>query len=225
MDPKEPIITSLIFGFGHRARHGKDTVAKIIKGDRDMFYDIRIYCFAYALKNEVNQAALSAGGMHYLWKEETYFVNGRDEFVQLPDWVTYDPNPPMDDPLCPLGKQRTLLQWWGGEFRRSVDPDYWVKQVKKQIAKEKPEIALITDVRYPNEIKFVEEYGESIKVHNPRIPILPNGHQSEEALANYDGWTATIHNEGTLQDLKRDTLFLFDELMNDFPVMDAPNLV
>ncbi len=50
-------IDSVIFGLGHRARHGKDSVAAEIVKQRSSQYDVRVYSFAAELKDEVNQAA------------------------------------------------------------------------------------------------------------------------------------------------------------------------
>lgn len=213
---KEIIIPSLIFGFGHRARHGKGSAAEAIKEARGDQYDIRIYGFSDELKREVTRSASSSGGMHALFSESRgghYQSNGN--VILLPEWVQFDENAPMDDPLCPLGKQRTLLQWWGTQYRRSVEPDYWVDRIKEKLAKEQPEIALLTDMRFPNEFRFVQEYGETIKVHNPRVPALSVAHPSEEALAGVPDseWGWVIWNDGSLEDLKKQSVFAFDELM------------
>ncbi len=120
----------------------------------------------------------------------------------------------MNDPMSPLGKQRTLQQWWGTEYRRKVDPHYWLNKVKTRIAEEKPEIALVTDVRFNNEFLFCKEYGAMIKVHRPGLEL--SDHISETALANYkdEGWDAVVVNDGTLEQLKEKAVSVFDEIMN-----------
>jgi hypothetical protein len=213
------VIDSLIFGFGHRARHGKDTVAAAIKEARGGQYDILILPFAAALKKEVNDNAMRAGGMIKLFDDGlrmpgTGYMQENENILTLPDWVQYDPNAPMDDPLCPYGKQRTLLQWWGTEFRRSANPSYWVNKHKEEVEKEKPEVVLIPDVRFFNEVMYIGEYGDKVKVFNPRIPLTGTKHASEEELANYDGWDATIINDGSLDDLKQKAVDTFDMLMS-----------
>jgi hypothetical protein len=224
------MIESLIFGFGHRARHGKDTVAsEIVKrraGNGPGWYDVRVYSFAKELKDEVNVAALRSGGMQNLFADGLRepgagYLQTNGNFISLPDWVQYESNPDMSDPLCPLGKQRTLLQWWGTEYRRSVDPDYWVKRLAARLEKDKPEIALLTDMRFPNEMRFVQEYGDAIKVErrNPdsSLYVAPGviPHPSEEALAHLkdNEWDAILTNDGTLDELKDAGVLLFDTLM------------
>lgn len=228
--PKE--IQSLLFGFGHRARSGKDTVAAMIRDGRvrsamdsngEIHYDICVYSFAGELKREVNECAMKSGGMIKLFSPGLYeggFVQENENILPLPEWVQYDPNPDMTDPLCPYGKQRTLLQWWGTEYRRSINSDYWVKALAKRIAEDQPEIALITDVRFPNEVQFIQQYGEVIKVDRPSLPSLRGAagvHASELALANFDGWDAVIKNDGDLETLRERALFTFDMLMSAVP--------
>lgn len=234
------MIHSIIFGFGHKARHGKDTAAAAIKEARSgcpkadqmgREYDIRIYSFAGELKREVNEAALEYDGsilrkgidpinnlvgiLQLFGKKNTLGVSVKPEsYVQVVNKSQMD----MSDPLCPYGKHRELLQWWGTEFRRNVDQDYWVNKVKARLAEEKPEIALITDVRFPNEIAFIEEYGETIKVVRPGITAV-NEHVSEKALDHLpdSSWSAVIVNDGSLEDLKRKAVNTFDALLSRVP--------
>src|SRR5271166_895605 len=183
--------STTIIGFGHRARSGKDSAAATIIERRgakcrcDLPYvpgepitgtvgtDIRRYGFADALKREVNQAAISAGGMFNLFGTwEFYRADGA--FVELPKWVIdgYEPNPDMTDPMCFMGKQRALLQWWGTEFRRSVNPDYWIEKLQEVIEKDKPEVALVADVRFLNEFSWLKSVGEVVRVDRPSLPPL-----------------------------------------------------
>jgi hypothetical protein len=233
--PKDAI-HSIIFGFGHRSRCGKDTVAQMIREgrgysassqrfDKPEPYDIRIYSFAQELKREVNKCAENSGGMSALFNdglrvEGAGYWQENANILALPEWVQYDPQAPMDDPDCPYGKQRTLLQWWGTEYRRSINPDYWVKRVAKRIAEERPEIALITDVRFPNEAAFCQRYGNAVKVERPSLPPLKGmagAHASELALLNFQDWDTTIMNSGTLAELRDNALLAFDSLMSAVP--------
>lgn len=216
----ETVIHSIIFGYGFRARSGKDSAVAAIIAERGHLYDIRRYSFASELKKEVNQAALACGGMEHLFVQPQEYVQENGNFLELPEWVVFDPNPPMDDPECPLGKQRLLLQWYGGEFRRSCNASYWIARVAARIAEEKPECALLSDVRYPNEVQFCQKYGEAIKVDRPGLPSLHGAagvHASELALASFQGWDDVIVNDSTLESLRDKALFSFDMLMSAVP--------
>ena len=216
-----PKMESRVIAFGHRARSGKDTAAATIIEARRQFTVVKRYSFADALKREITCAALSAGGMRNLFVPDYYFMDERQNFVQLPSWVQFDENAPMDDPGCPLGKQRALLQWWGTEFRRKYNPNYWVEQVEKTIAKEKPQVALITDLRFPNELAWVQLHGFAVRVDRKGLPAFTTDtHESERALANIAPgiWDLIIENDGTLEEFKEKVLQGFDYLMEtDFP--------
>jgi|GEM_PF-1814824 len=224
-------IHSIVLGLGHRARSGKDTVAAMIKLERGKSplvfngYDIRIYSFAAELKREVNENAMRSGGMIRLFDAGLYHEDGgylqeNGNILRLPEWVQYDLQPDMTDPMCPYGKQRLLLQWWGTEYRRSVNPDYWVNKVAARIAEEKPAVALLTDVRFINEVQFCQKYGNVVKVERPSLPALQGAagvHASELALANFQGWDDVIVNDSDLETLRARALFSFDMLMSATP--------
>lgn len=169
---------TLVIGFGHKARHGKDEAIKAVLQECAGQRDARKYGFGDALKREVNEAARDAGGMFGL------FVAMRSA---LPEWVQYDFHAPMDDPLCPYGKQRTLLQWWGTEYRRAQDPDYLVKKTMARIAQENPEIALICDVRFPNEVEGGIRAAGGYVVRVDRVGFVSDvpEHISEKSLDHF----------------------------------------
>ena len=199
------MIESLIMGFGFRMRSGKDTtVAAIMErrsGSGPGWYRIKPYSFAQALKHEVNDMAKNAGGMKNLFLS-----------ADFPAWVQYDPVAPMDDPYCPLGKQRALLQFWG-VYRREQEADYWVKRVAEQIEKDAPEIALLSDLRFLNEFNWIKEYGDCVRVDRPGLP--PATHVSETELADVPNnqWDGILTNDSTLEDLKIAGVKMFDMLM------------
>jgi hypothetical protein len=217
------VIESVILGLGYRAKSGKDAAAQAIIEERDImhsrafhninerqFYDIRRYAFADDLKKEINEMAQDSGGMQRL------FLLLR-ETMGLPRWVQYDLDAPMDDPMSPLGKQRTLLQWWGGEYRRGQDKEYWIKKLIKKLEEDKPQIALVTDLRYLNEFRLCEEYGETIKIVRPGSGA--GGHASEtelDCLADTD-WSAVLYNDGTLEEFQAKAVQVFDDLLLNFP--------
>lgn len=223
----------MILGFGHRARCGKDEACRtimqhrhgtpIMSDDPSVVYNIKHYSFAKALKQEVTELALKSGGIHNLFSDglrlpDTGYYRADGNIIRLPDWVQYDENAPMDDPDCPLGKQRTFLQFWG-VFRREEDPEYWVKKVAEQIAEDKPDVALISDCRFPNEMRWIQQNGECIRVDRPSVKS-PNAHISEEALANVpdDQWAAVIKNTGSLEEFRNEVLFIFDMILSSVPV-------
>ena len=47
---------------------------------------------------------------------------------------------------------REVLQYVGTDFFRNLDPNVWINSLLRKINKDKPEVALICDVRFKNEI-------------------------------------------------------------------------
>lgn len=155
---------TMILAFGNKARHGKDTACEAIKDfyarRRNQFYghgllpkiqDVRRVNFADELRREVTRAIDRAGSVHKL-------LSARIDGHILPEWVVADPSPDMGDPLLPHGKHPKLLQWWGTEYRRNEDPDYWVKKWFEQIDNFKGTV-VTGDLRFLNEAKAVQYIG------------------------------------------------------------------
>lgn len=219
-------IQSIIFGYGFRARSGKDLACQTIIKERGNQYNIKRFGFADELKKEVMEAALKSGGIMNLFSdglrgEGCGFLQTNGNIISLPNWVQPEIAPDMTDPLCPFGKHRSLLQFWGGEFRRGSDKQYWINKISQRIADEKPEIALISDVRHLNEVSFVQSYGEAVRIDRPSLPQLSGAaaqHASETELANFDGWDDVVKNDGTLEQFKERVLFSFDMLMSTHPL-------
>lgn len=203
----------LLLGFGNKARHGKDSAARAIakyffdrrqQAQRCYGYGVRIpevkrMAFADALRRESSEAISRACGI------ERLLANGfRDDltgnWIDFPSWVIPTPNPDKSDPLLPFGKHSKLLQWWGTEYRRNQDENYWVNVVAKAVADDDG-IVLITDVRFPNEAAYVKSAG-GFTINLTRLeedgsvyvaPDRPKDHISEIALDgyNWDGFIRT----------------------------------
>jgi hypothetical protein len=212
---------TLIIGFGSRARQGKDTAATAIKnyyesrvhyhpGQRPL--KIEIFKYATALYREVNEwlkvttqngrVQYDSLGCYIVPPDET----NNNTLVSIPGWVQPDLNPEVSA-LAPYGKHPKLLQWWGTEYRRAQDPDYWVNKLFSSIPKDL-DIALITDVRFPNEAGGIEER-QGYLVNVQRLLVdgtqyfaddRPKDHPSETALDEYpwDFYLKTVTNHVAL---------------------------
>tara|TARA_R110000868_G_scaffold16913_1_gene74939 strand:+ start:13861 stop:14400 length:540 start_codon:yes stop_codon:yes gene_type:complete len=110
-------------------------------------------------------------------------------------------------------KNATLLQTVGTEvFRDHVSRSIWSETLRYTIEEEQPDIAIITDVRFPEEVKLVRQYsGVTVKVqrytetNGTSHPFYtadrdPN-HRSEIALMDENYWDYTVANDGDLIDL------------------------
>lgn len=192
----------MIIAFGSKARQGKDTCCSAIKAhykkqESDCrAHDSRFHKvphvtqvnFADALRREVTEAIASAGGVQAL------FNQGARLGEHFPSWVTPDPNPDMTDPLLPHGKHSKLLQWWGTEYRRAQNPNYWVERYVEEVTKHR-DLILTSDVRFRNEavaIKCIKGVTVNVTRVNPDGSMYfdssrQRDHASEIDLDGY-GW-------------------------------------
>ena len=111
---------------------------------------------------------------------------------------------------------RPLLQWWGTEFRRGQDVNYWLNQWsnKVQAAMSRGQQVVVDDARFDNELdRILELGGKHLFVHtkdeqiaerlNARDGAVNLGiakHASEETVTWYDIRNAhVIRNWGTAE--------------------------
>jgi len=108
---------------------------------------------------------------------------------------------------------RRFLQELGTAVRDIVGEDTWVDVLHRKLLKEKPDAAVITDVRFPNEADFVHALGGRLvritrKVRKDLTPV--NGWDSFE-LEPFDNGVSTEHSsEANVPTLDADV-----EMLND----------
>lgn len=162
----------IVIGFGYRARQGKSTAALAALESCPLDTDVHLYAFADAVRMEVRLACAKFGGQYEL-------IAAWQEAGLMPPWVHYE------EP-----KPRSLLQWWGTDYRRGQDPDYWIKRLRRVLDAHTPDVAIITDVRFPNETAAIKEWGGTLvkvsRMSPPDVVVPP--HESETALDAFDGW-------------------------------------
>ena len=108
-------------------------------------------------------------------------------------------------------KDPLLLQALGTEVGRRNDPDRWIRTLYYQIKDASPRVAILPDVRFPNEAEFVQEMGGTLinvqRWNEDGTRFIaedrdPN-HPSEIALEGYDGWNYIINaSSGRLDTIK-----------------------
>jgi hypothetical protein len=195
----------LLLGFGNKARHGKDgcaasmidhlavraTLAKRY-GSVSRPPEVLKLGFADALRRESSAAIAVAAGIERLL-ENGFRDDVSGSWVDIPAWVTADPNPEMGLPFLPFGKHAKLLQWWGTDYRRNQRPNYWTDQVEQQIVGFEG-LVLVTDCRFLNEVALIKKLG-GYTVNVTRLnengtlfadPSRPATHISEIALDDYN---------------------------------------
>lgn len=160
-----------IIAFAGRKQSGKTTCAEAVANHyvgarRDG--DARVYSFADPLKKDICMNIL---GLTY---DQCYGSDDNKNELTHNYWD---------------GKQltaREVMQFVGTDVFRKMQKDVWAGATIKKILQEQPQIALIADCRFPNEVQAVKNAG-GIVIKLNRNPYNSD-HSSETALDpnNYD---------------------------------------
>jgi len=119
---------------------------------------------------------------------------------------------------------RNILQLYGTEiFRKRVDEDWWVKQLRNRAIATDTDIVLVTDTRFPNEIDGIvdgcaDDGYETIAIRIQRTINTERQiaeHASETALDGWKRWDFVVENEGTLDDLKKSAEVIVREVLDN----------
>jgi hypothetical protein len=95
---------------------------------------------------------------------------------------------------------RPLLQAWGIYKRQTCGADYWIEQVVRKIQSSSCDIALVTDVRFRNELEALRILGARVvRIVTPELS--DDQHISETELDN-ETFHFTIHNSYDLSYLR-----------------------
>ena len=105
---------------------------------------------------------------------------------------------------------RQVTQWWGTEYRRKQNPDYWVEKADEftyniwagaPYPEQRRQLFVNTTCRFPNEQAFIHRYtcGNVWHVHRDGIGPV-NGHVSDQALPVLP-YEREIWNNGSIEQL------------------------
>ncbi len=201
------IVVPTLVGLAGRAGAGKDTVADEMVS-RTSFTK---FSFSDALYTEVAEA----------FKVEDSFLRDRATkeaqttdlaLCQCSDVGFYGRMCWQEPHISPLKPQspRSILQWWGTEYRREQHPDYWVRRAAEfylaGISKGGGPY-VNTSVRFVNEAQWIRKMGGLvIQVDRPGEPM--GGHCSEQPLdrALVAAW---VENGSTPEDLYWQVMSVF----------------
>ena len=106
---------------------------------------------------------------------------GTDEDKNTPTTLKWENMPIKVKNKSGFMSAREVLQYWGTEVMRSIDDDIWVKSTLRQIESESPQIALIGDARFPNEVEGIQKAGGKV-LRLTRNSESTDKHKSETAL-------------------------------------------
>lgn len=203
----------MIIGFAGKAASGKTTAAK--RMEKALDENTRIIPMAMVLRDEVEAFLRRVGADEYLPlvygcqedKVRTFYIDQERALNQCQKWGSFlaAHQEIQDRPGQTAVTIRRILQWWGTEYRRTQNPDYWTEAWAKKISRYDLEHTpiLIDDVRFINELNCIKEQGGLIvKIERPGFDGA-NNHASETALDDYRDWDDIIHNDGTLEQFHR----------------------
>lgn len=161
--------------------------------ERELWPYVKVYHFADTLK----ELCVYLFGLN---EKQVYGTNEDKNTVINIDWADV----PFNDGKSGLMTARDFLQYFGTTIVRKIYPQAWVNSTINKILKEKPEIAIIPDVRFPNEVQSIKE-NNGVVIRLTR-DIYNSDHESEKILdkENYD-WSnfnfVINNNDGPISDL------------------------
>ena len=199
----------MIIGFAGKAASGKTTAAKHLLEQSEA--DIAILPMAVVLREEVENFIRQVGGEVYTPlvygdqedKVRVFYIDEECALEHCPVWadfiaVNHDIQDQSGQSAVTV---RRILQWWGTEYRRAQDHDYWTKAWEKKLKEYDLTTThiLVDDVRFINELNVIQKHGGTfIKIERPGFNGA-NNHSSENSLDGYDDWNLIIQNDETLE--------------------------
>jgi hypothetical protein len=202
----------MIIGFAGKAATGKTTAARHLAPLMDK--ECRIIPMAMVLRDEVEAFLRAVGADESVPlvygdqddKVRVFYVDQQKALQHCPKWADFvaDHIEIQDRQGQTAVTVRRILQWWGTEYRRTEDADYWTKAWSRKVEQLDLEQlhVLIDDVRFMNELHAIKGHGGLIiKIERPGFDGA-NNHASETSLDDYAAWDGTIVNDGTLEEFR-----------------------
>lgn len=202
----------MILGIAGKAATGKTTAAHHLAPLLDK--ECRIVPMAMMLRDEVEAFLRAVGAdesvpLVYGCQDDkirVFYVDEQQAMAHCPKWPHFvsENREIQNRPGQTAITVRRLLQWWGTEYRRDQDPDYWTRAWGCKI--EQLDLAhlhvLVDDVRFMNELQVIKEHGGLIvKIERPGFDGA-NNHASETSLDAYHDWDSVLLNDGTLDEFE-----------------------
>lgn len=188
-----------IIGLMGAAGAGKDSVADIIMS---VVPSLARFAFADLLRHEI---ASAFGIDPRVLMDRTLRDTPLEQLAMRrctdPQFIEYA----WELTTFPGLRPRNLMQRWG-DFRRLVSrPSYFVEPaeaVRVRAVFDGLPLMVVTDVRFPNEVAWVQRNGGQLWRITRRGLVVTDAHVSEHATRDTPA-DATIRNDGTIDDLRR----------------------
>jgi hypothetical protein len=184
---KECSLPKVIYLFGHRQGHGKDTCCDIME---DLLKDKMVYYKRTMFAKTLKQHCCDRYGLDFSRMDDQDYklsivphasqkITYIDEASgsEVPHWVFMDPGKlKVTQKVEPRTVRDILIE--EGRFARSIWGDTWAWHVYNEIYSSGCEIGIVSDFRYPNEADPVEKlYNLFLEKNNKKyqscIPSKP----------------------------------------------------
>lgn len=202
----------MIIGFAGKAATGKTTAARYLAEGLDVA--VEIVPMAMVLRDEVDAFLRNVGAEEHVPllygdqadKVRIFYIDENRAVRSCPQWPQFvAANQDIQDRTGQSAVTvRRILQWWGTEYRRAQDPDYWTKAWDRKVAGFDLDriLVLVDDVRFGNELDMIRAHGGLIvKIERPGFDGA-NSHSSETSLDDYADWDGVIVNDGSLAEFR-----------------------
>ena len=93
---------------------------------------------------------------------------------------------------------REFLQYFGTDICRCIKPDVWVENCINRMLGSGTELAIVPDVRFPNEADAIKQAGGKV-IRLTRSPH-EDSHESETALNDYKDFDYVLENSNMTMD-------------------------
>lgn len=187
----------MIIGISGKARSGKDTFAEMLAAalNKESYPPYVMMAFANELKLRC-QAAFDLT-WEQLWGDDKEVPDER--YVKTPRTTLTG----VGELPIVYWTAREIMQNYGA-FYRTIDNEFWVKNLFKVIEEKEYTNVIITDVRYINEADYIiNNGGYVIRVDRENKDTVHNEqHPSEIELDSYKRFDFTVVNNWTLDVLK-----------------------
>lgn len=206
----------MLIGISGKKQHGKDTVANFIIKNTRIEWETRK--FADKLKDVVclllgctREQLEDPEFKEKPLDEQWWYYNIAGELRLRHSFLSDEDNEMAEDRYLVKPTPRLILQLMGTECGRKIlHPNLWVNSTMSEYIDESNWI--ITDVRFPNEVKAIKDAGGVvIRVNRNSIESNDN-HESETALDDYTDWDYVINNDDNLINLNLSVVFMLNKL-------------
>ena len=185
-----------ILAFGHQKRVGKDTACRFAATQLRLMFglnNIQKKGFADKVKSQCYELFAWGGLQPAHYYDEPSNLAKREEILPL------------------LGMTPRQLWIGHGMACRTYYPDAWIHALLKGTA---AEFLLISDLRFPNEAKAIQELGGwVVKIVRPSVPHTSDA--ADDPLLDFNGWNTQIVNEGSLNDFMIKITAFLEKIMTD----------